>query len=130
MPDATTPRPLDSFGVAGTIVCCALWGGNAVAVKYAVPDLPPVGCAAVRFAIALPIVAVVCWRIGHALQVGRLSGKIGKEVVVKMNVDPKTGKVKYTSAHDLRRSPLSSDAVHIQRSAPPHSIICSLPRSA
>jgi drug/metabolite transporter (DMT)-like permease len=71
MPDAITPRPLDFRGVAGTVVCCALWGGNAVAVKYAVPDLPPVGCAAIRFLIALPIVAVLCWRLGETLRVKR-----------------------------------------------------------
>jgi drug/metabolite transporter (DMT)-like permease len=70
MPD-TTPRRLDLTGVAGTVVCCALWGGNAVAVKYSVPDLPPVGCAAIRFLIALPIVALLCRRVGQSLWVER-----------------------------------------------------------
>ncbi len=57
-------RPLDARGLAGAVVCCALWGGNAVAVKFSIPDLPPFGCAAIRFLIALPILGVACWRIG------------------------------------------------------------------
>jgi drug/metabolite transporter (DMT)-like permease len=57
---APNDRPLDLAGIAGMILCCALWGGNAVAVKFAVPDLPPVGCAAIRFVIGLPVIALVC----------------------------------------------------------------------
>jgi drug/metabolite transporter (DMT)-like permease len=62
MPDPTTPRPLDAAGVFGTVICCALWGGNAVATKYCIADgaLPPVGGSALRFAISLPVVALVC----------------------------------------------------------------------
>jgi len=71
MPDPTTRDRLDAAGVAATVFCCLLWGGNAVAVKYAVPDLPPIGCAAVRFAIGLPVVALVCRASGQALRVGR-----------------------------------------------------------
>ncbi|HEV3167518.1 MAG TPA: DMT family transporter [Isosphaeraceae bacterium] len=71
MLDDPQPRRLDLTGVAGTIVCCAFWGGNAVAVKLAVPHLPPLGCAAIRFVIGLPIVAIVCLRIGHSVAVRR-----------------------------------------------------------
>lgn len=60
-------RPLDVIGLSGMILCCALWGGNAVAVKYAVTDLPPVGCAAIRFVIGLPVIAFVCRRAGSPL---------------------------------------------------------------
>ena len=42
-------------------------------------------------------------RLGD-LQVGRTVGKIGKAAGVKVHTDPRTGKVKYASAHDLRRS--------------------------
>ena len=45
MPPENDTRPLDLAGVAGVVLCCALWGGNAVAVKFSVPDFPPVGCA-------------------------------------------------------------------------------------
>lgn len=71
MPDRMSARRLDLTGVAGTMVCGALWGGNAVAVKYAIPDLPPVGCAGLRFLISVPIVALVCLRSGQPLWPGR-----------------------------------------------------------
>lgn len=62
MPEPTTPRPLDAAGVLGAVICCAIWGGNAVAAKYCIADgaLPPIGGAALRFVISLPVVALVC----------------------------------------------------------------------
>ena len=71
MPDPTTRDRLDAAGVAAAAFCCLLWGGNAVAVKYAVPDLPPIGCASVRFLIGLPVVALLCRSTGQALRVAR-----------------------------------------------------------
>ena len=38
MPEPTTTRPLDAAGVAGAVICCAIWGGNAVAAKYCIAD--------------------------------------------------------------------------------------------
>lgn len=67
MPDRPTPRPLDASGVAGAILCCMLWGGNAVAVKFSIPDIPPMGCAGLRFLLALPVIAWFCWRSGQPL---------------------------------------------------------------
>ena len=66
MTATTTPRPLDAAGLAGGVLCCALWGGNAVAAKFCIaPDgLPPLGGAAIRFAWSLPVVAFVCARGG------------------------------------------------------------------
>jgi drug/metabolite transporter (DMT)-like permease len=62
MAESTTPRPLDAAGVLGAVICCAIWGGNAVAAKYCIADgaLPPIGGAALRFLISLPVVALVC----------------------------------------------------------------------
>jgi drug/metabolite transporter (DMT)-like permease len=40
------------------LLCAALWGGNAVAVKYSVAEIPPIACAGWRFAISLPIIAL------------------------------------------------------------------------
>jgi len=71
MPDPTTRDRLDALGVACTVVCCLLWGGNAVAVKFAVPDFPPLGCAAIRFAIGLPVVALVVRFSGGSFRVAR-----------------------------------------------------------
>ena len=67
MPDTTTRDRLDPSGLAVMLVCCVLWGGNAVAVKFAVPDFPPLGCAAIRFALGLPVVALVCRIVGQPL---------------------------------------------------------------
>lgn len=47
------------------------------------------------------------WVKGQRLtahRVGELLGQIGKAAGIKVDTDPKTGKVKYASAHDLRRS--------------------------
>lgn len=71
MPAENDSRPLDLTGAAGAVLCCALWGGNAVAVKFSVPDFPPFGCAALRFVIALPLVALVCRYAGQPLRVER-----------------------------------------------------------
>jgi len=67
MSTTDTERPLDALGIAGAVLCCALWGGNAVAVKYAVPDFPPFGCASFRFALALPLIALGCRISGQPL---------------------------------------------------------------
>ncbi len=64
-------RSLDAFGVMVMILCCSLWGGNAVAVKFAVPALPPFGCAGFRFLISLPILAMVCRLVGQPILVRR-----------------------------------------------------------
>ena len=53
------------------VACCAAWGGNTVAVKAVVPSIPPAGCAALRFAISLPIIALVCRGLGQPLDVPR-----------------------------------------------------------
>ena len=71
MPDVTSSRQMDARGMMGMVACCLLWGGNAVAVKFATPDLPPLGCAAIRFLIGLPVVALVCRGLGESPWVGR-----------------------------------------------------------
>ncbi|WP_169976196.1 DMT family transporter [Tautonia rosea] len=71
-----TSRRLDLMGVLGVTLCCALWGGNAVAVKYSVPDIPPFGCAALRFLIGLPVVASVCRIMGQPMWVDRRHTKL------------------------------------------------------
>ncbi len=73
MPDHVPSDRIDPAGLAAATLCCLLWGGNAVAVKYAIsPEgLPPIGGAAVRFLISLPVVALLCWRSGVAWRVER-----------------------------------------------------------
>lgn len=55
-------RPLDGLAIAGAALCCALWGGNAVAVKAVVGEVPPIGLAAIRFAISIPVIAWIASR--------------------------------------------------------------------
>jgi drug/metabolite transporter (DMT)-like permease len=64
---------IDAAGLSAATLCCFLWGGNAVAVKYAISDvgLPPIGGAGVRFLISLPVVALICRRAGIAWKVDR-----------------------------------------------------------
>jgi drug/metabolite transporter (DMT)-like permease len=64
---------MDAAGLAAATFCCLLWGGNAVAVKYAISDsgLPPVGGAGLRFLISLPVVALFCWKVGAKFRVDR-----------------------------------------------------------
>jgi drug/metabolite transporter (DMT)-like permease len=64
---------MDAAGLSAATLCCLLWGGNAVAVKYAISDagLPPVGGAGLRFLISLPVVALFCWKLGASFRVDR-----------------------------------------------------------
>ena len=71
MPEPIHRDRLDGAAVAVAVFCCALWGGNSVAVKYAIPDLPPIGCAAVRFLIGLPVNFLIWRSSGHSLRVDR-----------------------------------------------------------
>src|SRR5436305_14937327 len=64
---------IDVAELSAATLCCFLWGGNAVAVKYAISDigLPPIGGAGVRFLISLPVVGLICLRSGIAWKVER-----------------------------------------------------------
>lgn len=67
----TPTRRLDLPGLLLMVVCCAFWGGNAVAVKFASPDLPPFGIAAFRFILSLPVLAGVCVMVRQPLWIRR-----------------------------------------------------------
>lgn len=71
MPGPLLPRRLDAAGVVVMVVCCAFWGGNAVAVKFATPAIPPFGVAAFRFLLSLPILAAICRATGQPASVPR-----------------------------------------------------------
>lgn len=64
-------RALDGFAIAGAVFCCALWGGNAVAVKQVVGDVPPMGLAGFRFCISLPMIALVVSRTPQRFRIPR-----------------------------------------------------------
>lgn len=56
--DASDPaaRPLDAAAVAIMVALCLSWGGNQVAIKLAIPDIPPLIQGAARSAAAALIV--------------------------------------------------------------------------
>jgi len=58
---ATTPagRPLGAGAVALMLMLCLSWGFNQVAVKLALPDIPPMLQATIRSAGALPVLLLV-----------------------------------------------------------------------
>ena len=62
---------IDAAGLSAATLCCFLWGGNAVAAKYAISDsgVPPIGGAGIRFLISLPVVFLFCRRAGASWRV-------------------------------------------------------------
>jgi drug/metabolite transporter (DMT)-like permease len=55
-----TARPLDAAGTAIVVMLCLSWGFNQVAVKLALPEVPPLTQAALRSAGATVLVALWC----------------------------------------------------------------------
>jgi drug/metabolite transporter (DMT)-like permease len=56
----TSPgRPLDPLAAIVMVVLCASWGLNQVAIKLALPEIPPFTQAALRSAGALPVVFAI-----------------------------------------------------------------------
>jgi drug/metabolite transporter (DMT)-like permease len=53
------------------VLCCALWGGNSVAVKFTVAHIPPIGCAGIRFFLSVGLIAVWCRIEGTSLRLTR-----------------------------------------------------------
>jgi drug/metabolite transporter (DMT)-like permease len=63
----STTRPLDATAAAIVVVLCVSWGFNQVAVKLAMPDIPPLMQAAIRSTIASLLIAAWCWLRGIPL---------------------------------------------------------------
>src|SRR5690349_1221821 len=53
-------RPLDPLAAAVVVLLCLSWGFNYVAMKVALPDIPPLTQAAIRSTLAALIVVVWC----------------------------------------------------------------------
>ncbi len=64
MTTASAGRPLGPGGVALILMLCLSWGFNAIAVKLALPDIPPIMQALIRSAGALPVMLIVGWLRG------------------------------------------------------------------
>jgi drug/metabolite transporter (DMT)-like permease len=57
-------RPLSSGAIALMLMLCFSWGFNQVAVKLALPDIPPMLQATLRSAVALPVLLIIGWLRG------------------------------------------------------------------
>ncbi|SDT33028.1 Uncharacterized membrane protein [Bradyrhizobium canariense] len=57
-------RPLSPVAVALMLMLCLSWGFNQIAVKLALPDIPPMLQATIRSAGALPVLLLIAWLRG------------------------------------------------------------------
>ena len=60
-------RPLSPGAIAWMLVLCLSWGFNQIAIKLALPDIPPMLQATIRSAGALPVLLLVAWLRGVKL---------------------------------------------------------------
>jgi drug/metabolite transporter (DMT)-like permease len=65
--NSSAGRPLTPGAVAWMLMLCLSWGFNQVAVKLALPDVPPMLQATIRSAGALPVLLVIAWLRGVRL---------------------------------------------------------------
>jgi drug/metabolite transporter (DMT)-like permease len=61
--EVNTPagRPLSAVAVALMLMLCVSWGFNQIAVKLALPDIPPMLQAMIRSSGALPVLLLIGW---------------------------------------------------------------------
>jgi drug/metabolite transporter (DMT)-like permease len=59
MPIISAERPLSAGAVALMLMLCLSWGFNQIAVKLALPDIPPMLQATIRSAGALPVLLLI-----------------------------------------------------------------------
>jgi drug/metabolite transporter (DMT)-like permease len=57
-------RPLSPGAIALMLMLCLSWGFNQIAVKLALPDIPPMLQATIRSAGALPVLLIIGWLRG------------------------------------------------------------------
>jgi len=61
---STAGRPLSPVAIALMLVLCLSWGFNQIAIKLALPDIPPMMQATLRSIGALPVLLIVGWARG------------------------------------------------------------------
>jgi drug/metabolite transporter (DMT)-like permease len=67
-------RPLDAVAAALAVVLCLSWGFNQVAVKLAIPEIPPLVQAAFRSTFGALIVVV--WARGRGVKLMESDGTL------------------------------------------------------
>jgi drug/metabolite transporter (DMT)-like permease len=63
-PDPAAGRSLSAGAIALMLLLCVSWGFNQIAVKLALPDVPPLLQATIRSAGALPVLLSIAWLRG------------------------------------------------------------------
>jgi drug/metabolite transporter (DMT)-like permease len=63
-PDPSAGRSLSAGAIALMLLLCVSWGFNQIAVKLALPDVPPLLQATIRSAGALPVLLSIAWLRG------------------------------------------------------------------
>src|SRR5215467_1331199 len=58
---SSAERPLSAGAIALMLMLCLSWGFNQIAVKLALPDIPPILQATIRSAGALPVLLLIGW---------------------------------------------------------------------
>ena len=61
---SSSGRPLSPGAIALMLMLCLSWGFNQIAVKLALPDIPPMLQAMIRSAGALPVMLIIGWSRG------------------------------------------------------------------
>jgi drug/metabolite transporter (DMT)-like permease len=61
---SSSGRPLSPGAIALMLMLCLSWGFNQIAVKLALPDIPPMLQAMIRSAGALPVMLIIGWLRG------------------------------------------------------------------
>src|SRR5215467_9559682 len=64
---SSAERPLSAGAIALMLMLCLSWGFNQIAVKLALPDIPPILQATIRSAGALPVLLLIAWFRGVKL---------------------------------------------------------------
>src|ERR1700742_5329132 len=72
---SSAERPLSAGAVALMLMLCLSWGFNQIAIKLALPDIPPMLQAMIRSAGALPVILCIGWLRG--IRFFRRDGTLG-----------------------------------------------------
>jgi drug/metabolite transporter (DMT)-like permease len=68
---ASDQHPISLGAGALALLCCVLWGGTTIAIRFSVDDLPPIGLAGLRFLLGATFMLAWCWWEGRSLRVER-----------------------------------------------------------
>src|SRR5258707_13527426 len=72
---SSAERSLSAGAVAMMLMLCLSWGFNQIAVKLALPDIPPMLQATIRSAGALPVLLLIAWLRG--VKIFKRDGTLG-----------------------------------------------------